>query len=533
MRRKIRISCLAGVLAGLCMLFLFTGPARPARGDVLPVPGSIRVGLALHVPEIAFSVSGSYQLVDQSDNKSAGTVNAGDQYTISAAPGGLTVTKNGAPAGTFTGPLLLQQGGLQVTILGDSGVPVNRSAGDGLNAMGADGRPVALNNPAGLLVLGAGGQKQLQPAAAGGGLDLVTLFTGGASRRYRGAMEFRPDGAGVTAINILPVEQYLYGVVPSEMPSSWPAGALKAQAVACRSYALAHMGSYAKEGFDVLATQSSQVYRGFDGESPAAIRAVDETGGMIMTYQGRPVDAVFHSSDGGCTENSEDVWNGYVPYLRGKPDPYDQNDKYYNWTVTYTAAQLQQQLAKAGYKFSAVDDLNIVAYTASGKRVKCLAVSGPGPDGQPLTVNIGGPPDKSRADAVRFALGLKSALFTMQKIMSSQTGTGSPPSGNTGGSPPGNPAGNTGTAPGASGGQTPAVPGQPAVGQPSGGSQPPPAGGAKLVSVTFTGSGWGHGLGMSQYGARGMAEQGYNYQQILEYYYTGINLTPNYGGATN
>lgn len=532
MRGKIKISCLAGVLAGLCMLILFTGPVRPARGDVLPAPGSVRVGLALQVPEIKFSVSGSYQLVDESSGKKAGNVNAGDQYAISPVPGGLIVIQNGAPAGTFTGPLLLQESGLQVAILGGSGVPVTRGAGDGLTAAGADGSPVVLNNPAGLYILGADGKKQLQPATAGDGLNLVALSWNGATRRYRGAMEFRPDGAGVTAVNILPVEQYLYGVVPSEMPASWPAEALKAQAVACRSYAMTRLGT-GKNGYDLLATQGSQVYRGYGGESPAATRAVDETRGMIMTYQGRPVDAVFHSSDGGWTENSEDVWNGYVPYLRTKPDPYDQNDKYYNWTVTYTAAQLQQQLAKAGYKFSAVDDLNILAYTASGKRVKCLAVSGLGPGGQPLTVNIGEPPDKSKADAVRFALGLKSALFTMQKIMSSQTGTGSPPPGNTGGIPPANPAGNTGTAPGVSGGQTPAVPGPPPGGQSSVGSQQPPAGGAKLVSVTFTGSGWGHGLGMSQYGARGMAGQGYNYQQILEYYYTGIVLTPNYGGLLN
>jgi len=208
------------------------------------------------------------------------------------------------------------------------------------------------------------------------------------------------------------------------------------------------------------------MYGGYDAESPATNKAVEATRGMVMLSGGDLVAAYFHSSSGGYTENSEDVWVAKLPYLRWKEDKFDKNDTYYNWQVNYTVEQLKEKLSGAGYEFSKISDLQELARTSSGARVKKLAVKGEGPSGKALTVEI------SNSDNVRIALGLKSSLFTFTKKYDKNK---------------------------------------------------------KLTGVSFTGSGWGHGLGMSQYGVRGMARAGYNYQEILKYYYTGAVLAKDYG----
>jgi len=155
-----------------------------------------------------------------------------------------------------------------------------------------------------------------------------------------------------------------------------------------------------------------------------------------------------------------------LSYIRSKADPYDKNEKHYNWKVSYTADQLKEKLAAAGYKFKKITDVVELERTSSGARVMELAVKGVGPDGKSLTAEI------KNADNVRAALGLKSALFKFTKKYDRSK---------------------------------------------------------NLTEINITGSGWGHGLGMSQYGAYGMALEGYDYQEILKYYYSGINFAQNYG----
>ncbi|NHM26064.1 SpoIID/LytB domain-containing protein [Desulfofundulus sp. TPOSR] len=484
---------LSSIILLLGLLALLGYPALPALGEVVVAPHDVRVGLVQQASQVAFSVTGNYQLVDYDTSKIISEVVPGQRWEVCYSPEGLELYRDGTRIGSFKGPLRLRGKVFQVDVLSGTGKQIEREGG--LHALGANGKKVVLNNLAGVSVMGAGGQmKKIAPA---GGLNLVALYQGDQARRYRGDMEFRLDDKGITVVNQLPIEEYLYGVVPAEMPAHWPGEALKAQAVAARSYVLAQMGTYASQGFDVLATQASQVYRGYDGEHPATSKAVDETRGIVATYRGRPISAVFHSSSGGYTENSEDVWKSQVDYLRGRPDPFDRNpqNKHYDWTKTYTAGQLKEQLAAAGYRFSEIYDLIEVERTSTGQRVKCLAVSGLGLDGQPLTIEIGRDPLKGKADEVRRALGLKSACFTMEKIM---TGNGAP------------------------GQQDPSAEQVvPAQGQQDG--HP------RLVKVTFRGSGWGHGVGMSQYGALGMASQGYSYQEILKYYYSGVQIVSNYG----
>ncbi len=137
--------------------------------------------------------------------------------------------------------------------------------------------------------------------------------------RYRGSMKLISSASGnnVTLVNVLPLEDYLKGVIPKEVIPSWKMDAIKAQAVAARTYALYHKGGFKSQGYDVTDDTRSQVYGGISAETESTNRAVNETAGEIVTYQGKVIDAVFHSSSGGYTENSEMVWGSNLPYLRG------------------------------------------------------------------------------------------------------------------------------------------------------------------------------------------------------------------------
>lgn len=135
---------------------------------------------------------------------------------------------------------------------------------------------------------------------------------------YRGKIEvFANTHGAVTVVNVIGLEDYVRGVVPNEL--SYPAlEALKAQAIAARTYALKNRGQFSSEGFDLLPTTRSQVYRGLSSEMPLTTRAVDETRGIIATYNGEPINALYTSTCGGRTEDAGNIFNEAIPYLRGR-----------------------------------------------------------------------------------------------------------------------------------------------------------------------------------------------------------------------
>ena len=140
-------------------------------------------------------------------------------------------------------------------------------------------------------------------------------------RPYRGRIEVFTNSRGtLTVVNDLGLEDYVRGVVANELsPGGYPAlEALKAQAIAARTYALKNRGQFMSEGFDVLPTTRSQVYRGLSSENPLSTRAVDETRGLVATYNGEPINALYTSTCGGRTEDAENIFNEAVPYLRGR-----------------------------------------------------------------------------------------------------------------------------------------------------------------------------------------------------------------------
>lgn len=210
---------------------------------------------------------------------------------------------------------------------------------------------------------------------------------------YRGSVQVDVVNGKLRAINFVNLEQYLYGVVPSEMPFTWHPEALKAQAVVARSYALATRRTGA---FDLYPDTRSQVYLGIEHEKPSTNAAVDATAGEVVLYEGEVAKTFFFSTSGGRTASAEDVWGEAVPYLVSVPDPYDTISPHHTWgPVAYTGAQLAKRLKLKGRVVDVQATLN------SSGRVKTLTVVGPNGD---VVVN---------GAMVRTRLGVRSTWFTV------------------------------------------------------------------------------------------------------------------------
>jgi stage II sporulation protein D len=220
--------------------------------------------------------------------------------------------------------------------------------------------------PALQLAVDGGAKQSLEPPltfspAAGSDLTL--------GHEYRGQLLVDVVNNKLRAIDVLPLEQYLYGVVPSEMPSVWLPAALEAQAVAARSYALASRRAGAP--FDVYADGRSQAYLGVSAEKPATTQAVDATAGEVLLYSGGVADTLFSSSTGGWTQSAADAFGSTgEPYLISQKDPYDTISPYHNWgPVPVTGKTLGKAL---GVKGRIVDAT--VAHNSS-RRVKTVKVT--------------------------------------------------------------------------------------------------------------------------------------------------------------
>ncbi len=263
-------------------------------------------------------------------------------------------------------------------------------------------------------------------------------------RWYRGKTRLIREGNTITAVNHVDLEHYLYSVVGAEAVSTWPIEALKAQAVAARSYALYKRSTGANSIYDVDTTVNTQVYKGLDTEYTTTHEAVDSTLGQIMTYDNQVILAAFHSSSGGYTENVEDVWSSPLPYLRAVVD-YDHKAPVFEWQQIFPVSRIKTLVAGVGN----IRGLQPVKMTPRGRIVTMKVTGDRG------SANLSG-------KEIRQALELRSTLFRM-----STDGT----------------------------------------------------------NVRVSGRGFGHGLGLSQWGAYYLAQQGVDYHRILAHYYQNANLT--------
>jgi stage II sporulation protein D len=296
----------------------------------------------------------------------------------------------------------------------------------------------------------------------------VTLY-----RQTSGPVVIRPSGTVVRVychqtgeVRAMPLEEYLVGVVAAEMPAEFPMEALKAQAVVARTYILKRlMGGGVVNRVHPEADACDDPRHGQAWLSREELRArwgkagyyryyykvkeaVDATRGVIVTYNGQPIDPAYHGSCGGATENARDVWRVDVPYLRSVKCPYDGYPRD-GEPVTFTLAELGRRLGT---------DLGVLP--AMADRQSLFAVTARTETGRPKTVRLGN--RVIPAAELRERLALRSTNFRVE---------------------------------------------------------------VNGDRVTFTCTGYGHGVGMCQYGARGLAEHGYDYRTILKHYYTGVEVT--------
>jgi stage II sporulation protein D len=258
--------------------------------------------------------------------------------------------------------VLLAAGQKKLTV--SSGKSITVEDADGIDYTLASGSTVL--TPALKLAVDGGPAQKLTPPltltpAHGSLLEL--------GRRYRGQLVIDVLNGKLRAINVLPLEQYLYGVVPAEMPSAWEPDALEAQAVAARSYALASRQGAAP--FDVYADGRSQAYLGASVETPAGNAAVDQTAAEILLYNGNVADTLFSSSTGGRTQSAADAFGGPGrPYLVSVRDPYDTISPYHDWgPAPVTAKMLQNAFGAAGHVVDATVGRN------PSKRVKTVKLT--------------------------------------------------------------------------------------------------------------------------------------------------------------
>lgn len=335
-------------------------------------------------------------------------------------------------------------------------------------------------------------------------------------RRYRGELEVMVNSRDgkLSVVNVLGVEEYLIGVVPHEMTPTWHAEAVMAQAVASRTYLLYQMltgGKYKNEGFDVTDDVNSQVYGGVGSEHPRSSMAVGATAGQVVTHNGQMINAFYHSTSGGFTENNENVWSGSpLPYLRAVADPdYHQENHRYQWTVTKTLAQVAQGMkTELGMDPGALIDFQAGPPGASGRPAIFTAIGSRG------TFQL-------RPEEVRSAIG---SLSHVKEVVRAVTRTALQIFGiNAEGRPMPLPL--SVAVQSAAGVATRSLVGAIATG----------AGGTPVALQTeqevaadgtlhFNGGGWGHRVGMSQWGARVLAEQGKTHIEILTHYYTGTKV---------
>lgn len=366
-----------------------------------------------------------------------------------------------------------------------------------------------------------------------GGTDETFTING---KQYRGYLRFAVNGTVMTAVNVVDLEEYLYGVIPAEMPVSYSEGALKAQTLAARTYAMTKLSAHKSSGYELCDTTNCQVYKGYSGENAKTNQVVDDTEGEIICYNGTPIEAVFSASTGGYTENSENVWNSVVPYLRAVPEVGEYGNN--TWEKTLTLSQLDSLLSSKSENIGSAQDI-VITKISTGGRVQEVKIVGTSGSVTLTKENIrtyfsgacGSLPSKM------FTINGKggdpsSGSRTVQRQATTSSSTGSLTSSAV---INGITAKTEGTL-SAMNGKNLKLDGL-SVSENTSSNQNTPVistGDYQIYDVNistvengtfvFEGSGNGHGVGLSQNGAQGMAQQGYSYEEIIKHYYTGVTI---------
>lgn len=269
------------------------------------------------------------------------------------------------------------------------------------------------------------------------------------SKPFRGKAEVAVDTDGkLVVINELSLEDYLKGVINREISSAWEIDAVMAQAIVARTYALYKKRERTNRFYDLESSVLDQVYGGADTEDARVRYAVDNTRGMVLTYNDELIKPYYFSTCGGYTEDGNNVWGEAKPYLKMVRCKYCKESPVFNWTVNLSLSNIESTLRSAGYRIKGLNSIKVLSQYESG-RVKKIRISGE--SGTAILSGVD----------FRRIMGydvIKSTMFNVS---------------------------------------------------------------IEGGSAIFKGKGSGHGVGLCQWGAKGMAEAGYSYKEILEHYFPG------------
>lgn len=385
-----------------------------------------------------------------------------------------------------------------------------------------------------------------------GAADPWTWFSG---YMYRDGFQYqRVNGGNITVVNVVDLESYVKGVAPYEIGGSQPLEAVKAQAICARTYVLSNLNGYNSLGFDVSNSTYSQVYYGLGNSqihpTDNSDRAVNETAGLVVKYNGKLAQTPYSSSHGGASEDAKYIWGTdteAMPYLKGVIDPYEATvasmNSYSSWTVSYTAAQLMAKLQSRGLGTNTSLDHLELTYSNNGNVIQVKVYY---TDGGSNTITPRSTP------SIRSAFGVNSIHFTVNGKAPGGASAPAPsvPPASTGGSYAVNGSGSlssldgayvisgTGTVSQAGSGlytitgkgtTAPAASGGGTGGTVSGGGTSSQVGSGTVSvsgdSYVFQGAGWGHQVGMSQFGAIAMAKLNFTCEQIITFYFPGTAVT--------
>lgn len=359
-------------------------------------------------------------------------------------------------------------------------------------------------------------------------------------KTYRGAFLITQK-AGL--LNVVDIEQYLCGVLPAEVGASWHTQALRAQAICARTYALKRSMTRADRGYDVVDTDSDQVYKGQGVETAKTNQAVQSTAGEIVTYGQEIADTYFHSDSGGHTADIKDVWGQSVPYLSGVPEVVNYKSPTSSWSVKISAAKIQSAITKAtGTDIGTVREIQVSEVDEGGRAVMMNFIGTNGsrtlrasqfrtavdprtlrstmftPSGGAFSVNNTTTPSglvsrnsktQTNSDGLTFeerqgiARMTAEGVFTTTELLDMLTN-------------PSKQKNYYQTGMGRSGRKTQTQ------------AKPKNKYGYSIEKTgndfVFYGRGWGHGVGLCQWGAMAMAEQGWSAEKILNHYYPGTSV---------
>ncbi len=381
--------------------------------------------------------------------------------------------------------VLIADGAHSVTIGGPSSIAIECVRGIEKFVYYSPQSIHAKSNGASLSLLNSSGEE------IESGLEIITVSSRSRRRtllidgeQYRGMARLIPgeddDDSSIVVTNILNIDDYLMGVVPPELGPVKPADieAVKAQAIAARTYTMSHLGQYGGKGYDVTAEVSDQLYRGMKVEKDFVSKAVMSTAGEVIRYKGEFIKANYHSTCGGRTDNVENVWpKPPAPYLKSVDcEEMCAPSKYYRWRETFTGKQVAKRISD--YETAAGEIVSISRIDSMYIDNSAPASPSRGLRVQKLIVKSGSRRFTYIRDRIRWVFRrssdpnriLQSDYFTLRDIQ-----------------------------------YTP---------------------GKGITSVTFDGAGYGHGVGMCQMGALGMARsnRGYTYGDILRRYYTAVTI---------